>query len=380
MKIDEKEKATKKTVLLYILIFIFYLGYSCDSDDVESTKIDQVLLVYMGGDNNLSDESNLKLNALSRGWQSDPKSKVLIYQDTKDASARLLEISDNGSFIILQHYGEENSADKGVFHRVIAKTKALYPQARFNLLVFSHASGWLPAGSLLSPKSSIKAKSIFVDAENEMEFTDFASAIPEKAFHTIIFEACFMAGIEVVYQLKDKADYILASSTELLSPGFTYIYPQELNKLVYNNNEQFMQAAFNYFDQQNGDMCSATFSLIKTDSLDILADYIKQNCDFTKEITLSELQHFDRYSYRLFFDFEDYYIRLMPEDKKESFLKLIDGVIVNKLATKTFMLGYNGFRINKHSGLTTYIMQKEFVNLNESYEYMDWYKAINIKR
>ena len=380
VEIDKNRKTIKKIVLLYILIFISWLGYSCASDDGESMKIKQVLLVYLGGDNNLSDETNLKLEALSQGWQSDPESRILVYQDTKDISPRLLEITGNGSFITLQQYGEENSADKNVFHRVIIEAKALYQQARFNLLVFSHASGWLPAGSLSSPKSSQQIKSILADGEDEMELAEFALAIPDKAFHTIIFEACFMTGIEVVYQLKDKANYILASSTEILSPGFTYIYPQEVSKLVDSNNEQFMQAAFNYFDQQSGDMRSASFSLIKTESLGTLADYIQQNCDFTKEVTLSEIQHFDRYSYRLFFDFEDYYARLMPEDKREGLLRLIDNVVVSKLATETFMLGYNGFTINKHSGLTTYIMQEEFENLDDNYKYMDWYKAINIKR
>ncbi|MFV0418892.1 MAG: clostripain-related cysteine peptidase [Dysgonomonas sp.] len=377
IKNDKELKDVRYTILLYILIFISCFGCSCSSDDDENSKIDHVLLVYLGGDNNLSDETDLKLEAISRGWQSDSKSRILVYQDAKDMSARLLEITGNGSFVTIGQYGKENSANKDVFHRVITDAKTLYPHAHFNLLVFSHASGWLPSGSLQSPKSLIQVKSIFVDGENQMELADFASAIPDKAFHTIIFEACFMAGIEVVYQLKDKTDYILASSTELLSPGFTYIYPQELSKLVYNNDEQFMQAAFNYFDQQNGDMRSASFSLIKTDSLDVLAHYIKENCDFSKEISLSELQHFDRYFYRLFFDFEDYYIRLMPEDKKEYFLKLIDDIIVYKLATDTFMLGYNGFMINKHSGMTTYVMQTEFPTLNENYRYLDWCKTID---
>lgn len=354
-------------------MLIFCFGYSCTSNGDEDAEIDRVLLIYLGGDNNLSDETNLKLEAITQGWQSDSNSKILVYQDANDVSARLLEITGDGSFLTLWQYGEENSASKDVFGRVIAEAKTLYPHARFNLLVFSHASGWFPSGSLLSPQSSIQTKSIFQDGEDEMELADFASAIPDKAFHTIIFEACFMAGIEVLYQLKDKTDYILASSSELLSPGFTYIYTQELSKLVYGNNEQFMQAAFNYFDQQSGDMRSASFSLIKTESLKILADYIKQNCDFSKEIVISELQHFDRYSYRLFFDFEDYYIRLMPEDKKVEFLNLIDSVVVKKLATETFMLGYNGFTINKHSGMTTYILQKEFPALNENYKYIDWY-------
>lgn len=366
----------RKTILLYALLFIFWSGYSCTSEDSKYTETSHVLLVYLGGDNNLSDEASLKLDALSRGWQSDPKSKILVYLDSRDKPPRLLEIDGKGSFGTLRQYEEENSAGKNVFRRVITDTKALYPQASFNLLVFSHASGWLPAGTLSSPKSAGKVKTILADGDDEMELPDFAEAIPDKAFHTIIFEACFMAGIEVAYQLKDKANYIVASSAEILSPGFTYIFPHEVSKLVHSDNEQFIDAAFNYFNQQTGDMNSASFSLIKTDSLDALAGYIRQNCDFSKEVPVSDIQHFDRYSYHLFFDFEDYFSRLMPEDKREGLHILINNVVAHKLATKAFMPGYNGFTINKHSGLTTYIMQEEFTRLNQEYTYLDWYYAV----
>lgn len=365
------------TKYILILISIFSFGYSCKSEkEDEQIEVNRVLLVYLGGDNNLSGETDQKLTAISAEWKSDGKSEILVYQDSRDSPGRLLQVDGKGSTKLLKQYGEENSADAKVFGRVINETKALYPQAQFNLLIFSHASGWLPKGSLESPTSGPNTRSIITDGKDQMELKDFAAAIPDKAFQTITFEACFMSGIEVAYQLKDKASYILASSAEILSPGFTSIYSQEIGKLVYNNDQQFMQAAFNYFNMQSDYMQSASFSLIKTENLGTLADYIKQNCDFTKDIVLSEIQHFDRYSYRLFFDFEDYYARLMPENKKEGLHKLLESTVVYKLATKTFMPGYNGFTINKHSGLTTYIMQDEFPDLNKNYTYLEWYKAI----
>jgi hypothetical protein len=54
-----------------------------------------------------------------------------------------------------------------------------------------------------------------------MELADFANAIPYK-LDFIIFDACFMGSVEVCYELKDKAEYIVASPTEILSPGFVY--------------------------------------------------------------------------------------------------------------------------------------------------------------
>lgn len=83
----------------------------------------------------------------------------------------------------------------------------------YGFIVFSHASGWLPQGTLTSPLS------IIMDKKQEMELSDFAQAIPDKTFNYIIFEAYFMSRIEVAYELKKKSDYILASLAEILSPG-----------------------------------------------------------------------------------------------------------------------------------------------------------------
>ena len=56
--------------------------------------------------------------------------------------------------------------------------------------------------------------------------------------------------------------------------------------------------------------------------------------------------------------------------------------VVWKAATPQFMMpannssfNYNGFKIERHCGLTTYIEQPELSYLNEQYEQTAWYKA-----
>lgn len=39
-----------------------------------------------------------------------------------------------------------------------------------------------------------------------MEVSNLAKVIPYMSFEYIIFEACYMAGIEIAYELKDKAN------------------------------------------------------------------------------------------------------------------------------------------------------------------------------
>lgn len=366
---ERKQRLVVTTVGFILLLLFIGLLSSCSKDDSQEPEtIRKVLLVYLAGDNNLSDESHTKLDAIREGYDNRTDTRILVYQDAADIAPRLFEIDGT----IIEQYAEENSAEPTVLRRVITQAKSLYPQARFNLLVFSHASGWLPSNTLVSPRS------VLVDGSDQMELSDFADAIPDQAFEYIIFETCFMAGIEVAYELRHKADYILASSAEIVSPGFTDVYRKHINELVSGNPVQFMHQAFDYFDSQSDYMQSATLSMIRTDGLDALADWVRSNCDFTRVVNISEVQHFDRNGYHLFFDLGDYYSRLLENDIQKLQLEvLIDHAIVYKLSTRYFMPNYNGFAINHHSGLTTYIRQNQYPQMNRAYIELDWYKAIN---
>lgn len=342
--------------------------------------VTKVLLVYLAADNNLSGESHEKLEAIRRGYSSMPDTRLLVYQDAKDTPPRLLEITGtqaNSTIETLEQYETENSAHPAVFARAIAKASVLYPQAAFNLLVFSHASGWLPEGNLTNPQWGLTARSVLTDGNNEMALADFAAAIPNDRFNYIVFETCFMAGVEVAWELRRKARYIAASSAEIVSPGFTNSYEQHIGQLVSGNPQRFMQEAFAGFDSRSGYMRSATFSIIQTDRLAALAAYIKEHCDLSKPVAVNGIQHFDRSGYHLFCDFEDYYSRLPAAgDKREQLQQLIEACVVWKASTPFFMEGYNGFAIDRHSGLTAYIMQERYPLLNRSYQSMEWYKAI----
>jgi hypothetical protein len=228
---------------------------------------------------------------------------------------------------------------------------------------------------------------MITDGADEMELPDFASAIPDGMFDCITFEMCFMAGIEVAWELRNKCKYILASSAEILKPGFTGTYKTSLEYLLLPAPATFSassgQAAFGQAvldglqtykptDWQR----SATYSLISADALAPLADFIRNRCDFTRTVEVTEVQRFDRNSYRLFFDMYDYFSRLLDEDDRAELARLISAAVPWKGATDNFLSGQGGFPIHEHSGLTTYIRQPAFPFLNARYDNLGWAIAI----
>jgi len=364
----------KKQSLLFFLCIL--LAFGCQkgpSPTSKKTSISRTILVYMGGNNNLQTETFEKIEALKKGYNSG-MGRLLVYQAVRNNAPRLLEIvaDASGKAIekLLNTYEKQNTADAAIFAEVLAEVKQVAPAQSYGLILFSHASGWLPQSTLLKPRTLLQ------DGDNDLEIRDFAATLPDQSFDFMIFESCFMTGIEVLYELKDKTKFIVASSAEILSPGFTPIYPQLLPYLYTKEADLkgFSERIFAYYNSLNGDYRSATISLIATESLPELASWALTNVKGSlspNDIQL--IQYFDRYAnYRLFFDFEDYYSKLAPKESHAQLQSILNKIVVFKAATPQFLLGQNGFVIRTHSGLTSYIPQAKFPYLNTEYEKLKW--------
>ncbi|MCD7973444.1 MAG: clostripain-related cysteine peptidase [Candidatus Azobacteroides sp.] len=367
----------------FFFIFLLFFMACMDEENDNTDKLpERIVLAYFAADNNLSGDAKDKIEAMQKGWNSSINGRLFIFYDTAE-NTELMEIClcNKGKPIrkTIQIYdGEINSADPETLSGVIHTITDNYPASSYGLIVFSHASGWLPEKTLSNPAAGLR--SIIIDKQQEMEFTDFAACIPENTFDFIIFEACFMSGIEIAYELKDKTDYIVASSAEIVEPGFCTIYETSLSSLFKRNPDLtgFTEKTFEYFNSLSGAWRSATWSVINTGALDNLGQWMINNCQdpSDKEIDVKELQKFNRTSYKLFFDFGAYVSRLVPEARQEEFQALMEECIIYKAATPLFMSGYTGFTIHAHSGLTTYIPDKDYPLLNRDYKNLSWYKNV----
>lgn len=357
---------------------LFFLS-SCLITDNVVPVFNRTVLVYIGRDNSLRSVAEEKIESLKKGWDGK-NGYLVVYQDLSGEGSVLQEIYvENGIKKTKEIYRREreNSASPEVFADVLKRVVEAYPADSYGLILFSHASGWLPEGSLSSPRSLVQD-----EPENAwMAMTDFAAAIPDRQFDYIVFEACFMAGIEVAYELRNKTEYIVASSAEILSPGFRGIYETSLNELFKKDAGlvDFTKDAYGAVSVQTGELRSATFSVIETRGLNVLSDWLRENISVEKSVNIGGIQHFDRYSYHLFFDFEDYFSRVLKDGAKQDELqRLINGCVLFKASTPEFMPSYLGFKIEKHSGLTTYIRQGNYPYLNAKYEELEWFKKIYV--
>lgn len=372
----------------FLFILIGLLSTACQKEVLQTSfPCKRVIIAYLAADNNLSGECERKIEALCSGMQSleSIRTRLFIYYD-QGSKASLLKVSNMFTTIqttAIAEYTDPDSSDPLFMQSVLERVIHSCPAEHYGLIFFSHGTAWLPADK---PNRSFSFKqeatrTVINDSNGEMELTDFAAYLPMpkgEKWEFILFEECYMGSVEVAYELKDKTEVLIASPTEILSPGMEAIYPTSLPYLLSDTEGRFERFAKFYFDHwnsQNGDYRSATVSVIHTEALPQLASLARtafQNHQFTDE-ELSQLQHFDRRKQPLFFDLKESLL-LADETLEPAADEIFRQIVTYAAATPQFIPGEAyGFDIHTCCGLSTYLMREDNPLQNQHYKLTSWY-------
>jgi hypothetical protein len=361
---------------LGLLSGLLILFCSCNDKTPDEPRLKtRTVIVYIIADNTLNTEVEPDINEMERGWDNYD-GNLIVYVDQKKLTPYVLEIkSDRSNTVVspkVMEYEEQNSCSVNVMAKVLADIKEMYPAKSYGLILWSHASGWLPATATpAAPSTRVFGE----DSSETMEIAELAK-LPGK-YDFFIFDACNMTGIESVFELRHNADYIVGSASEILGGGFPY---NEISEFLFKENadlvsvsQKFMSYYRSFTDKA---MQSAVLSVIKTDSLDNLAAVsrrlIQRHKDNIADIDLSEIQKYDSHATTLFHDFQDFIESISGNDSDlEAFRRLLQSIVVFKDYTPTML---NIFEIKRSCGLNCYIPGR-FTNYDIAYKNMEWYKA-----
>ena len=309
-----------------------------------------------------------------------------------------------------------NSAE--CIREVLEFLKEKYPEIEsFGVLMSSHGTGWTPPGYcttgyknegnsddiewrrsafsgtylsgeyLYEPLPGVKSMGYTVTGVNptvayETDIREIADLLPFKLDY-IIFDACFMGGVEVAYQFKDKCRYMCFSQTEILSDGMDYT--TMISDLLSGNSADLVSLAANYFnhyDTASGAKRSATISVVDCTKLDALAAVCRdlfRRYDISKDkVNESKLQKYFHYvNHAWFYDLFSIAEAAGASETELSDLQwALDCCMEYKAATPIFAL--YGFPIRVHSGLSMYLPETERKNLNSYYSALDWNKVTGL--
>ena len=350
---------------LIYFTFSFVILVSCSKNDVNLEKIYayRTIIVYMAADNDLSDDAWNNLKEIQNGYE-DMGANLIVFIDPINDVPHILKIANEGNKRI-KDYSEFNSVDANQMRQVISDIIGLYPSESYGLVLWSHGTSWLPEGMQL--------KSFGDDQGRQMDIIDLANALPIK-FDFILLDACLMGSIEVVYELRNRAEYIIASPTEILYLGFPYepIIPELLK--VEPDLKQVANIYFSFFNQLSGAFNSASISLINTRELERLAMLTKQiiTCRIfqTQTFDYSSVQRLDVYEKPYTFDFLDFMQKAFTEKETEQLIEQLNNTVLYKAHTSEFLSLYT---IESFCGLSCYIPDHD-ESLHYYYRNLNWYK------
>ena len=260
---------------------------------------------------------------------------LVCWQPEKQTSAVMLEIDyernkRRSETKTLKTYDDFNAGSSADVQRIFADAAELAPAQNYGLIIGCHGKAWIPASGGVLPYSlrsaepdddvwttapGAKTTRSFGDTGYELNITELASAIETQSFRFdyLIFDDCFMANIETLYDLRRAVDYIVASPCEVMGDGFPYdrIVPHlfEGNGVL----SSLEKACWEFWNLYENDWRSTIayeqsgcISLAVTAQLDALATEMRRIKDKKQAFDNGALQYYKGNVTKLFYDLEHY--------------------------------------------------------------------------
>ncbi len=299
-------------------------------------------------------------------------------------------------FEIIKEYDKSlYSTDPDRIREVIEDVAEMRDADNFGLILWSHGTGIDPTGKTRSENSGILdielpfMYSFGSDTDRDrnpnykdrIDVDELADAIPDGMFDFIWFDACYMSGIETIYELRDKCDYFVGYPTEVFVPGMPY---HLTTSFFLKENADLKGAAKAFFDYYNdyptSDLKVATVAVADMNKIEKVADFCKEVYKDADVVSAKILQCYTRGSIGPFYDFGQY-TRLKCEsagltERIAEFNTLMDEFVIWKAATD---VDFNYWPISKdnYSGISCHVFNPVATDKKtEFFKTLDWYKRV----
>ena len=419
------------SLLKYLLLSLSVVSLTAchqgsDEPDVPVDTNTRTVLVYIMAENSLShfatddeyvDPQGDISEMLEAACDIPDDSHLILFLDDANLSQnpRIYEVKkskkeERGYLEIVKAYDEELcSTDPAVLRDVLQLVKASFPANGYSLVLWSHGSAWLHASKTRDTRS------IGIDNENNsgsntgvgMEITSLREVLEEFGkLDYLYFDACFMQAVEVGYELRNVADYIVSSPAE--TPGTGGAYHKMMASMFLAGAEKaavgMVEANFNYYKgiydlvsdlydkydpyyQYNyGNVMSA----VKCSELGALARVTKPLIDkyVSGQTVLSLPDNVQEYntkwsSYPDFYDMNGVLHQIADDLEYESWKTQFDKAVIVRRATEKWV-SYNGWASLKSEsdspfgGLSMYVPKVggNYVTWNSDFRDTSWHADV----
>lgn len=399
---------------IYVLLSLAFLLSACDNDEPnpKREKGTRTVLAYLAADNSLSGLASVDIDEMMKGMEAvDTQCNMLVYLDDESREGGsyytpptlyCLSKDKNGKVAkeIVHQYKEQISTDPAVMLEVLTRAFAEYPADSYGLVLWSHGDGWIP--NPLPIKKNTSTRWVGQDTTNGTTYLNLADMVsvlkqvPHLDF--ILFDACFGQAIEVAYELRTCADYIIGSPTEIPGPGAVYDLVVPAMFATKNVGLEIGKAYYQPYEKKYTGSVPASnsnwtggvsVSVIKCAALDELASVTKQTLS---SVDLNTLLNSNLFNYDKRSSYDSYYVgyydmmQLMTYTLVdiEAWTSAVQNAIIY---WKTTPKNYSGiinnlFPIPQETtcGVSHYIPLTTTSSVVAAYRSTAWYKAAGLSK
>jgi len=267
-----------------------------------SQEAEWTILTFIQANNDLAPLAYYSISHMQAGMQSTNGINVLVQWVQPQSNTMLrYKITPGDMTLVGSVQREEPFNQINVVVDSMRWAQIEFPAKKYMLIFWNHGTGILdygPTKSLnLSDRGRFKSSPVPVDVTKGILLDDTAHAMMTnqdlldaltqiknnlgKKIDIVVMDACFMAMLEVGYQIKDTVDYYLASQEAPSSneglPYSTFLYTLSMcgGKLEPVALAQTMVQWYDLFHRNKKDFQDYTFSAVDLTKL----DKVKQNVD-----------------------------------------------------------------------------------------------------
>lgn len=305
------------------------------SDPIIRPNNEQTVFMYLPWSTNLT--SNFKQNitdlrkVVARNILKNER--IIVFMCTKATEAFLFElVYEDGKEVRKSYkkyeYPSPSYTTADGIAAILNDVETYAPAKRYAMIIGCHGLGWIPVSNTQS-RSRFSATKRHWEYENvpmtrlfgglspeyQTDLTTLAKGISDVGLKMeyILFDDCYMSGVEVAYDLKDVTEHLIASTSEVMAYGMPYAEIGEY--LIGKVNYEKICEGFHSFYSNYTAMPCGTLAVTDCSELGNLATIMKDiNSQYTFDPTLvGSLQRLDGYSPVIFFDCWDYVSKLCPD-------------------------------------------------------------------
>ena len=409
-----------------LLLAGWLLGSCCHRHEDQATA-DRTVLMYMSANNDLYYDALRDIRSVLSSCDRSvlgKKGQLLVFfsgpTDRSPGGQRLLRINPSKDLkkqladtVLLNAYSFDNPLDPAAMQQVMDDAVRLAPASHYGLIMWSHSTGWLPKNLEMTTGDARRAfradelRTKWFGAEpkksngnefNHMDFSELAEVMEPYGWEFLIGDACLCSSVELGYELRHAAGYLVGSPTEVLTEGFPY---KRILPLLYSKNSpleisQSVAACFIDFFQNdyyfNGHLCPyATIAVTDLSEMEALAAATQPLMAKMKKDSLSiqGVQVYDGRANTMFFDFDSFVRENLADPDSDPdyqrFKTQLQKAVPYSGHTNYFYSTASGsgrtIRVDDYCGLATYVPRKvskdELIGkCNEAWPATAWAQAI----